>query len=63
MITELVQKLYNYTRQSPMSADAHADALKVAQDLVAKFTELSTHKEELPPPVVEKLGTEPKVVG
>jgi hypothetical protein len=63
MITELVQKLYNYTRTARLTADEHADALKVAQELVAKFAELSVHKEELPPPVVEKLGTEPKIVG
>jgi len=61
-ITDLVQKLYNYTRQSPMSADAHNDALKTAQELIAKFAELSAPKEELPPPVVEKIGTDPKIV-
>jgi hypothetical protein len=62
MITELVQRLYNYTRTAKLTADEHTDALKVAKELVAKFAELSAPKEELPPPVVEKLGTEKKVV-
>lgn len=61
-ITQLVDKLYAYTRNAPMTAQEHTDALTTARELLAKFAELSAPKEDMPAPVAEKLGTEPKVV-
>lgn len=69
----LVDTLLSYTREAPMTANAHKDALTKAQSILDEYIDLQTKLtaeiaarqvvEDLAQPKAEVMGTEKKVVG